>query len=110
MTTVVAVEPQELGVLITEMELPKGDQARLELLQGILGGYLELVPTQSASLWLFCNEDGQRLGLQSNVLGTVLAQQLILGPVIFHGGADAAGELVSIPEAYRAILLNCRSN
>lgn len=106
MTTVVAVLPLVDGAVVRDIELPSDDAERLELLQDTLGGYLELVGSRIPGLWLFCNEDGYRLGLLPNVVATVVAGQRIIGPAVFHGGADRSGELLPIPERYREILLS----
>lgn len=107
MTAVLVVRPDvEDGgawVGVTEVELAAGDAESLRFLQETVGGYLEVVRVAYSSrpLWLFCNEDGQRLGLPFNALASALARQSISGPVVFHGGADAAGELLPCPEWFR---------
>jgi hypothetical protein len=105
MTTVVAVVPLTDGAVVKDIELPADDVERLHLLQDTVGGYLELVASRIPGLWLFCNEDGHRLGMLPNVVATVVTGQHIVGPVVCHGGADDHGDLLPCPERYRQILL-----
>lgn len=66
--------------------------------QGQVGGFIEAVNLDSGAVALV-NEDGHRLGLAVNDLATrvcaVLGRALpapIVGPVVFIGGLDDAGE------------------
>lgn len=109
MTTVLVFNPDGNDGWLTELELPEGDTERLRILQAAVGGYIELVRANllanaTEALWMFCNEEGRAQGLQPNVMASTLAQTSVVGPVVFHGGADANGELVSCPEAFRRVL------
>ncbi len=67
---------------------PAGDDFTLAELQVLVGGCIEPVPGTSMLVW--CNEDGQRLKLQPNLIATVhasllgfLAYEALLGEILF---------------------------
>lgn len=77
---------------------------QLKVLQDAVGGYIErIVLTPDLSMWV--NEDGRSSGLPFNQAATSILMKhrggtmFIVGPVVFTGGTDEAGETAGISES-----------
>jgi hypothetical protein len=76
---------------IEPYSIPDTDPEELAATQAVVRGYIQVLPIPDESISVFCNEDGQRLGLPFNanadalwgrdVNGPILGDVLILGPV-----------------------------
>lgn len=81
-----------------------------ELLRDTVGGLIECV-SLSNTIDLWVNEEGKLLDLPGNLLATLLYQSVydtkdvIVGDVIFTGGADEDGETLGLSDADLAFLL-----
>jgi hypothetical protein len=60
-----------------------GFNPKLEIIQEVVGGYIELVPTANGG-YMYCNEEGKLLGLTINRPATQLIDfdDIILGSVV----------------------------
>lgn len=81
------------------------DSQELEQLQSLVGGYIELVVVDNEEglpvLSVFCNEEGKIEGLPRNgranhFFRAVLSDDVLVGPVVMMGPADADGETTSL--------------
>ena len=69
----------------TERVVPSGKRWTLKELQGLVGGYIELVamtPANGHDRCAVVNEDGFRLELPLNYGASLLLGQTIVGPVV----------------------------
>jgi hypothetical protein len=77
---------------IEPYSIPETDSDELAAMQAVVRGYIQVLPIPDESISVFCNEDGQRLGLPYNananalwgrdVNGPILGDVLILGRVV----------------------------
>lgn len=93
-------------------EIREGDNAALDDLQEIVGGYVELVHVLGDDLVLIVNEDGKCRGLQENIVladRTGRVVDFCVGTVAVVGmETDAEGEIVfgSVPKGRIAWVKN----
>lgn len=85
------------------LEVPSDGAAMLAVLQKVVGGFIEYVPTE-APITVFCNEEGKIDGLPTNYRATHLfggllqAGDIIAGNVIILGPVDDEGVEMSLEE------------
>lgn len=88
------------------IEIDRG--AELDTLQERVGGYVECVYSADGKVTIWANEDGKFAGLPPNRMATVVWWNLnpamreadvLCGPVVITGGADAHGNTKSITKA-----------
>jgi len=77
----------------------------LEVLQGIVGGWIEAVTMPLGDCHLYCDEEGKFKGKAVNMHARMLAHllgwhadDLLVGPIVFLGD-HPAGEESSVPDA-----------
>lgn len=87
------------------VSLPERGTEELRELQGYVGGWIELVPTE-APVSVFCNEEGKLDGLPANPRATALFNSLlapwdvIVGTVVVLGPVDdRSGDTRSLENA-----------
>ena len=99
--------------LIDNGEVKHLDAITFDRIRELIGGYIEPVNTKHATLW--CNEDGQPLGLPANGLATALwwhldakrKGQRLVGPVVVTGtGVD---DISPVPADVVALLTDWRT-
>lgn len=80
----------------------RGSEDTLAHLQSQVGGFIELVRLKP-NLDMYLDEDGMGKRLPPNFPGTLMADYYgfnqgrpLLGPVVFTGGTDSAGETMSL--------------
>lgn len=84
----------------------------LKSFQDAVGGDIELVGIRTASMNLYLNEDGKRLGLPGNLRATMLAHQFhairaddhICGDIVLVGPIDDDGEETRLTNEHVALL------
>ena len=86
----------------------------LKTLQELVGGWVQAVDLKS-NLTIWCNEEGKMIGLPVNGFATEMwdsvfgATDVIVGNVVFTGGADDEGETIGLSqnqiEALKAVWL-----
>jgi hypothetical protein len=88
------------GSFTEATQLP--EESELRHLQRQVGGYIEVV-SLAANLDLYVDEDGMAKRLEPNFLGTLIADAYgfnqgspLLGPVVFTGGVNRAGNTKSL--------------
>lgn len=75
-----------------------------QLLRDAVEGYIECVHLSSLGVDMWLNEEGKLIGLEPNALATYLflrefnTLDVIMGNVIFTGGADEEGETLGLTE------------
>lgn len=94
------------GYSVEEITIDRQDQV-LGVLQRIVGGYIEAIPSaDSVTIWV--NEEGKLQGLQENILaeqfykpfdryGCLKAGDWIAGNVVITGKASPSGRATSAP-------------
>ncbi|TFE31026.1 DUF3846 domain-containing protein [Frankia sp. B2] len=90
------------------------DPSDLALMQGVVGGYLEAVELGEPAGTAYVNKDGLQLRLPVNPRVTLLARaatparraHVLVGNALLVGPVDADGRDTSVPEGYRAVLLD----
>jgi uncharacterized protein DUF3846 len=95
----------------TPVDLPVND---LQVLQRMVGGYLEAQYDAERTVIFFINEDGKSMGLSTNELATAywwlvnpafVNRDVLVGDVVVVGAADRKGDITSItPEMERLIV------
>ena len=77
-----------------------------EQLSGAVGGLIQAVDLKE-DLTLWCNEEGKLInGMEQNLIATHLWEKsfgrtdVIMGDVVFTGGADSEGDNVALSEAW----------
>ena len=82
----------------------------LKRAQGIVGGWIQLVPLSKMSVDLYLNEEGKLNGLPQNPIATALWSEeygltdYIVGDVIITGGVNSEGETIGLTEGQLATL------
>lgn len=61
---------------LTPYNLPDGEKSALESLQGIVGGYIQVLPLSDGQI-LVINEEGKLEGLEINLTATQLAKDVL---------------------------------
>ncbi len=88
------------------IEIDRG--AELDTLQEHVGGYVECVYSADDKVTIWANEEGKLMGLPPNKMATILWWKLnpdmhgvdiLCGPVVITGGADAHGNTKSLTKA-----------
>lgn len=82
------------------------DEPTLEALQQAVGGYIEAVELNGATM--FCNEDGKLSGLPLNEAATFIARRsgairtldAIVGNAVLTGEPDSNGDITDLDEAW----------
>lgn len=81
------------------------DNSNVAELQGLVGGYIEAVASSDKALTFWVNEEGKLKGLPLNVIATLYlesvlrgfaAHDVLVGPVVLTGGADANGDTLGL--------------
>lgn len=85
-----------------EVQIPESGEGELDELQRLVGGFIELVPTDT--LTVFCNEEGKIQGLPPNYRATstfgslLMPGDVIAGDVVVLGNLDDDGDTVSLSD------------
>lgn len=112
-TLKIAVLRPEVGEWTPEeIAYPRGDheearRARLKVLQGIVGGYIEVIPVETEGVSVFGNEEAKLIGLTPSAFWHYQGEVVdtICGPVVAAGPSDDEGELTSITDERLAALM-----
>lgn len=85
------------------------EEISLKTLQGAVGGWVQALTFQDFTMWV--NEEGKLIdGMEPNVLATSMFidefnyQDVILGNVVFTGGADEEGETLPLDEKVMVLI------
>jgi hypothetical protein len=82
----------------------------LKRAQGVVGGWIQLVPLHSKGIDLYLNEEGKLNGLPQNPIATALWSEdygltdYIVGDVIITGGVNDEGETIGLTNGQLATL------
>lgn len=88
------------------IEIDRG--AELDTLQERVGGYVECVYSEDDKVTIWANEEGKLIGLPPNKMATITwwklnpamqGADILCGPVVITGGADAHGNTKSLTKA-----------
>lgn len=93
------------------VDLDKADN-ELELLQGVVGGWVQPVDVKE-DMTLWCNEEGKIMGLVPNLQAmdktsaheVLMPGDIIAGDVIVTGGTDGEGETLGLTTSQVAELM-----
>jgi hypothetical protein len=111
MSTIKALIVHPEANAATTYELPV--ESQLAALQGIVGGYIEAAYSADRTLTFWINEEGKLHGLPVNEFATAVwwlfnpaavNKDVLVGPVLITGGADAVGDTLPIPDAAAATI------
>ena len=92
---------------VVDLDAPEGS---LKVLQSAVDGWIEAVDL-SDEMTMWVNEEGKLIGLIRNDMATKMFREVfgnvdvIMGDVVFTGGADDEGETVGLTDAQIASLL-----
>jgi hypothetical protein len=89
-----------VSFLVTEVPWPMP----LEMMQTLVGGYIESFTVAPGGLLGWCNEDGQGLDLEPNVFATITFQKVLVGNVYLTGWWDGKDDCLPIPESVAGLL------
>jgi len=92
-------DTEEVGVHL--VELPEDTSEQVRMLQFYVEGWIETVPIQGAKgeeLLMWVNEEGRVKGLARNYMASMLAHQVIAGPVVVTGPDDGDGNVTALDQ------------
>lgn len=90
-----------------EVEVPEDPSEELQAIQGIVGGWIEIVP-YGGECTVFCNEEGKIQGLPKNRRGNHIfgvENDYLVGNLVVLGPSDSTGDTTGLePEEVETIL------
>jgi hypothetical protein len=94
---------QVLVIPVNESPYLKTIPNTLEAMQGLVGGYIELIQTEEG-FNVFCNEEGKLTGLEPNFYLTIERTDYLAGQ-IFVTLDDGEGDITSLSKAHADFFL-----